>query len=58
MIIRSVVVLPDPSGPMKPYTLPVGTVSERSLTATVGPKLLVTFCISTADGMNGRYSFV
>ena len=30
-IIRIVVVLPAPFGPSRPYTLPVGTASDRSL---------------------------
>ena len=36
-IIRMVVVLPDPLGPMKPYTEPSGTVRERSFTAVTVP---------------------
>ena len=39
-IIRSVVVLPEPLGPMKPKTDPAGTRSDRSFTATWLPKRL------------------
>src|SRR5687767_4190357 len=42
MIIRSVVVLPAPFGPMKPYRAPIGTVRSRLSTATVDPKVFVT----------------
>ena len=48
-IIRMVVVLPEPLGPMKPYTQPSGTVSERSSTAVTVPKHLVTLAISTVS---------
>src|SRR4051812_37843928 len=51
MIMRSVVVLPDPLGPMKPYTLPAGTASDRSSTAACRPKVLVTLISSTAAAM-------
>src|ERR1035438_2693421 len=47
-IMRMVVVLPLPLGPMKPKTLPSGTVRERSSTAVTSPKVLVTSEISTA----------
>src|SRR5688572_17898740 len=42
MIILSVVVLPAPFGPMKPYSAPIGTVRSRLSTATVAPKVFVT----------------
>src|SRR5438046_3003506 len=48
MIIRSVVVLPEPLGPMKPYTVFAGICKLRSLTAMNDPNDLVTFSISTA----------
>jgi hypothetical protein len=51
MIIRSVVVLPDPFGPMNPYTDPVGTERDTSSTATVLPKRLVTASRTMAGGM-------
>src|SRR5213594_11608 len=47
-IIRSVVVLPDPLGPMNPYVDAAGTASVRSSTARVSPKDLVTPRISIA----------
>src|SRR5690606_35358010 len=51
MIICSVVVLPDPLGPMNPYTEPAGTSSETSSRATVLPKGLVTEINSMAGGV-------
>ena len=48
-IMRMVVVLPEPFGPMKPYTEPSGTVRERSSTAVTAPKVLVTCEICTAS---------
>src|ERR1019366_8232972 len=57
-IMRMVVVLPLPLGPIKPKTLPSGTVRERSSTAVTSPKVLVTLEISTAgigvSGAGGR----
>src|SRR5580704_250542 len=47
-IMRMVVDLPEPFGPMNPYTDPSGTVSDRLSTAVTSPKLLVTSLISTA----------
>ena len=47
-IMRIVVVLPDPLGPMNPYTAPSGTTSERSSTALTAPNVFVTDEISTA----------
>src|SRR5450759_1594220 len=46
--MRIVVVFPLPLGPMKPKTLPSGTLRERSSTAVTSPKVLVTLEISTA----------
>src|ERR1035437_2335642 len=52
--MRMVVVFPLPLGPIKPKTLPSGTVRERSSTAVASPKVLVTLEISTAGiGMGG-----
>jgi hypothetical protein len=52
--MRIVVVFPLPLGPMKPKTLPSGTLRERSSTAVTSPKVLVTLEISTAGmGMGG-----
>src|ERR1039457_7467796 len=52
--MRMVVVLPLPLGPIKPKTLPSGTLRERSSTAVTSPKVLVTLEISTAGiGMVG-----
>src|SRR5580700_1919761 len=48
-IMRMVVVLPEPLGPMKPYTEPSGTVSDRSSTAVTAPKDFVTCEIWTAS---------
>ena len=42
MIIRNVVVLPEPFGPMNPYSDPFGTSRSRSSTATCVPKVFVT----------------
>jgi hypothetical protein len=42
-IMRMVVVLPDPFGPINPYTEPSGTVSDRPSTAVTAPKAFVTF---------------
>ena len=39
MIIRSVVVLPAPLGPMTPYSAPAGTTRSRSWTAVVDPNV-------------------
>src|SRR5665647_1391797 len=49
VIMRIVVVLPEPFGPMKPYTEPSGTARERLSTAVTAPKILVTFRIRTAS---------
>ncbi len=43
MIMRKVVVLPEPLGPMKPWREPSGTVSSSFSTATKFLTLLVTF---------------
>src|ERR1019366_601222 len=52
--MRMVVVFPLPLGPIKPKTLPSGTVRERSSTAVTSPKVLVTSEISTAGiGVRG-----
>src|SRR3954447_13548141 len=40
--IRSVVVLPAPLGPRKPYTSPRRTVRSTASTAVRGPKVLVS----------------
>ena len=40
--IRSVVVFPAPFGPRKPTTRPSSTVNDRSSTATILPKCLVS----------------
>ncbi len=42
MIMRMVVVLPAPLGPMKPQSEPRGTSRSSSDTAVVAPKVLVT----------------
>ena len=42
MTIRSVVVLPAPLGPSSPNTLPRGTSSDRSRTATWSANVLDT----------------
>src|SRR6266852_5588463 len=42
MIIRMVVVLPAPLGPMKPYRAPRGIARSRPVTALVVPKVLFT----------------
>src|SRR5438874_6603105 len=42
MIIRIVVVLPAPFGPMNPYKAPRGMARSRSVTAFVAPKVLHT----------------
>src|SRR5947207_9881122 len=47
-IIRMVVVLPDPLGPMNPKTEPSRTVRQRSSTAVTSPKVFVTAVSSTA----------
>jgi hypothetical protein len=49
MIMRNVVVLPDPLGPMNPYSEPRGTVSSKSLTATTPLNRFVTFRIDMAE---------
>src|SRR5260370_38186930 len=49
MIIRIVVVLPAPFGPMNPYSAPRGIARSRSATAFVAPKLLHTFCSRMAS---------
>src|SRR5271156_3610300 len=48
-IIRMVVDLPEPFGPMKPYTDPSGTESERWSTAVTASKVFVMLLISTAN---------
>ena len=48
-IMRMVVVLPEPFGPIKPYTEPSGTMSESPSTAVTAPKAFVTFEIRTAS---------
>src|ERR1035437_5772652 len=55
-IMRIVVVFPLPLGPMKPKTLPSGTLRERSSTAVTSPKVLVTLEISTA-GIGSRVAY-
>ena len=51
MIIRNVVVLPDPLGPMNPYSEPEGTVRSRPSTATTPWNRLVTLRILMASFM-------
>jgi hypothetical protein len=46
--MRMVVDLPAPLGPRKPKTSPGGTVSDRSLTATVVRKCFVSSSVRTA----------
>src|SRR6516162_5136810 len=48
-IMRRVVVLPEPLGPMKPETEPSGTASVNPLTAVTVSKVLVTSSICTAS---------
>jgi len=47
-IIRMVVDLPEPFGPINPYTDPSGTESESRSTAVTCAKVFVTLLISTA----------
>ena len=51
IIIRIVVVLPAPFGPMKPYSAPRGTTRSRWSTALVAPNVLVTPLRRTAAFM-------
>src|ERR1041384_7462249 len=51
MIIRIVVVLPAPLGPMKPYKAPCGMARAESVTAFVAPNVLHTFWSRIALGM-------
>src|SRR5580692_10121135 len=57
-IMRMVVVLPEPLGPMKPYTEPSGTVNDRLSTAVTSANVFVTFEIWTAsiDPKRNRFS--
>src|SRR5215471_17192714 len=48
-IIRIVVVLPEPLGPMNPNTDPDGTARDRLLTAARSPKVFVTSVNVTAS---------
>ena len=48
MIIRIVVVLPAPFGPMTPYIAPRGMTRSRSSTARVLPNVFVTPLTSRA----------
>ena len=47
-IMRMVVVLPAPLGPSRPYTVPRGTLSERSRTATCASYRFTTLRMSIA----------
>ena len=49
VIIRIVVVLPEPFGPSNPRTVPVGTVNEMSSTAVKSPNRL-TRCSASIAG--------
>src|SRR5436305_1505239 len=51
MIIRIVVVLPAPLGPMKPYSAPRGIARSRSATAFVAPNVLLTLLSVIASFM-------
>src|SRR6476469_6796590 len=48
MIIRMVVVLPAPLGPMTPYNAPCGTTRSMPSTATVDPKVFLNRLSSSA----------
>jgi len=48
-VIRRVVVLPHPDGPRNETSSPSSMVSEKSLTATWSPKLLLTLISSSRD---------
>ena len=50
VIIRMVVVLPEPLGPSRPSTEPVGTEKEMPSTAVKSPNLLTRFSASIAAG--------
>ncbi len=54
MIMRIVVVLPAPLGPMNPYSPPSGTTRSKFRTATLEPKVLVTPLRAIASPMS-RY---
>jgi hypothetical protein len=43
------VVLPAPLGPMSPVMDPVGIRMDRSLTAVIPPKRMVTCCTSSSS---------
>src|SRR5262249_23104420 len=51
IIIRIVVVLPAPFGPMKPYRAPLGITKSRSVTAFVAPNVLHTLLSRIASVM-------
>ncbi len=51
MIMRMVVVLPAPLGPMKPQSDPAATVRSRSRTATFLPNAFVTWRTAIASLM-------
>jgi hypothetical protein len=48
IIMRMVVVLPAPLGPISPKISPLATEKDRSLTATLSAKALTTWLTSTA----------
>ena len=48
VIMRIVVVFPDPFGPSRPSTDPVGTVKEMPSTAVKSPNFLTSFSASIA----------
>src|SRR5919106_2796501 len=50
---RTVVVLPEPDGPMNPKMVPGGIASVRSSTATWSPKRFVSFSVSTIAPLPG-----
>src|SRR2546425_12272157 len=56
MIMRIVVVLPAPLGPMKPYSAPRGTTGSRRSTAVVPPNVFLTpsssIAVFTAIGLS------
>src|SRR5260221_11544920 len=52
---RRVVVLPAPLGPTRPSTSPRLTASERPLTATKVPYVLVSWLTSTARSIGSSY---
>jgi hypothetical protein len=50
--IRIVVVLPEPLGPRKPYTLPVGTTRSSPSTTAVCPRRFVSPFVSIANSLS------